>query len=507
MTIAHTEISTPLYAVIDLGSNSFHMLITRQLANSVQVVDKVKRKVRLASGLNSQNVLSQTAIARGLECLSFFAERLQDIPQKNVRIVATATLRIATNRDEFLSKANKILGQEIRLLTGKQEAENIYLGVAHTSCGEKQRLVIDIGGASTELIVGDGFVTHHVESLDIGCVTFNNSYFSDGKLRAENFYRAICAAKKVVMPLVERYKNTGWQLVLSGSGTMQALTEVQSFTHQSSGIDFQFLLNIQQQLIDCKTINEISINGLSRERSPVIASGLAILIAIFESFSINKIQLSSGALREGLLYGMLPERINISIRQSTINSLTEKFHIDSRHAKRIRKQATSLFQIYKQSWLLNNDNGLALLITACELHEIGLLLEFKQHQRHGAYILQHADLPGFNQAERQLLVTLVQLYKGDIDLELLQKQTAVSFKEASYLLAILRLAVVLCRRRKDDTLPDYQTAIIKNNKTDIINLCLPTTWLTQHPLIADELMQETTHLARVNLSLNIYCEV
>ncbi|MFT5295828.1 MAG: exopolyphosphatase/guanosine-5'-triphosphate,3'-diphosphate pyrophosphatase [Colwellia sp.] len=508
MTITHTEISTPLYAVIDLGSNSFHMLITRQLANSVQVVDKVKRKVRLASGLNSQNLLSQTAIARGLECLSFFAERLQDIPQENVRIVATATLRLATNREEFLSQANKILGKKISLLSGEQEAENIYLGVAHTSCGAKQRFVIDIGGASTELILGDGFVTSHVESLDIGCVTFNNNYFSDGKLTRNNFTQAIHAAKTVITPLVESYKNTGWQLVLSGSGTMQALSEIQNFTHQSSGIDLLFLQKIQQQLIDCKTMNKININGLSNERSPVIASGLAILTALFESFSIHKIQLSSGALREGLLYGMLPESIDTPIRQSTINSLTEKFHIDSRHAKRIKKQATSLFHIYKSAWPLDDKNGLALLHAACELHEVGLLLEFKQHQRHGAYMLQHADLPGFDQADRQLLVALVLLYKGDIDLTLLKKQTVLSFNEASYLLVILRLAVILCRRRKDDALPDYQTAIIKNTDgDDIINLCLPTTWLTQHPLIADELLQENAHLAQLNLSLNIYCEV
>jgi len=506
MKITHTESSAPLYAVIDLGSNSFHMLITRQLANSVQVVDKVKRKVRLASGLNAHNQLSTSAIARGLECLSFFAERLQDIPPKNVRIVATATLRIATNRDEFLLPANNILGQKINLLSGKQEAENIYLGVAHTSCGAKERFVIDIGGASTELILGDGFVTKQVESLDIGCVTFNKLYFSDEALTTEHFTKAIEGAKKVIAPLVARYKSTGWQLVLSGSGTMQALSEIQRFTHQSSGVDLAYLKNIQQQLITCKNTADINIAGLASDRAPVIASGLAILIALFESFSIQKIQLSSGALREGLLYNMLPEIADINIRQSTISSLTEKFHIDCKHAKRIKKQATSLFHIYKKSWSLDESNDLALLNAACDLHEVGLLLEFKQHQQHGAYILQHADLPGFNQAERQLLIALVLLYKGEIDLTPLQKQTATSVEQASYLLVILRLAVILCRRRKDDALPDYQTTIVKSRGDDIINLCLPTLWLAQHPLIADELLQENIHLAQVNLSLNIYCE-
>lgn len=506
MTITHAEISTPLYAVIDLGSNSFHMLITRQLANSVQVVDKVKRKVRLASGLNSQNQLSEIAIARGLECLSFFAERLQDIPKENVRIVATATLRIATNRDDFLVRANKILGQKINLLSGIQEAENIYLGVAHTSCGAKQRFVIDIGGASTELILGDGFTTQHVESLDIGCVTFINRYFSDNKLTCNNFTQAINAAKQAIAPLVDSFKRNGWQLALSGSGTMQALTEIQRYSQQTTGINIDFLYAIQQQLIKCKTISNINIAGLAYDRAPVLASGLAILIALFESFSLDKIQLSSGALREGLLYSMLPESAELSIRQSTINSLTEKFHIDVQHAARIKNQATSLFHKYKKVWSLDQGNGLALLTAACELHEIGLLLEFKQHQQHSAYILQHVDLPGFDQAERQLLIALVQQYKGEIDLTQLHKQTVISCQQASYLLVILRLAVILCRRRKDDALPDYQTAIIKSTKDDIINLCLPTTWLAKHPLIADELTQENTYLAQVNLSLNIYCE-
>jgi exopolyphosphatase/guanosine-5'-triphosphate,3'-diphosphate pyrophosphatase len=504
--ITHTEISTPLYAVIDLGSNSFHMLITRQLANSIQVVDKVKRKVRLASGLNAQNQLSESAIARGLECLQFFAERLQDIPQENVRIVATATLRIATNRDEFLSKANKILGQPINLLSGKQEAENIYLGVAHTSCGAKQRFVIDIGGASTELILGNGFTTQQIESLNIGCVTFNNRFFSDDKLSSENFSLAINAGKKMISPLVERFKSNGWKLALSGSGTMQALTEIQRYTHQSSEIDLAFLEKIQQQLINCKTISNIKIDGLTSDRTPVLASGLAILIALFESFDIEIIQLSSGALREGLLYSMLPKNDDINVRTSTINSLTEKFHIDSQHATRIIKQSNSLFHSYRESWSLNENNDLSLLNTACALHEIGLLLEFKQHQKHGAYILQHADIPGFDEAERQLLMALVLMYKGEIDLTHLHKQTAVSFQQASYLLVILRLAVILCRRRKNDALPDYQTAIIRTKEDDVINLCLPTKWLAEHPLIADELQQENDHLAKLNISLNIFCE-
>ena len=251
--ISNNLASSPLYAIIDLGSNSFHMMITRQLADSVQVVDKVKRKVRLAAGLDDNNTLSEEAISRGLECLSFFAERLQDIPADNVRIVATATIRLANNRNEFIRRANQILGQNVILLSGEQEAEFIYLGVAHTSCCNEKRFVIDIGGASTELIVGSGLQSKEITSVDIGCVTFNRQYFSDGYLNKSNFEQAIIAAKKVLSPLLSSYQKVGWQSVLGGSGTMQALAEMLMYQNSPTIITYTFLKETQQNLIDCQS--------------------------------------------------------------------------------------------------------------------------------------------------------------------------------------------------------------------------------------------------------------
>jgi exopolyphosphatase/guanosine-5'-triphosphate,3'-diphosphate pyrophosphatase len=493
---------SPLYAVIDLGSNSFHMLITRLVADSVQVVDKVKRKVRLASGLNSENKLDDAAIARGLECLSFFAERLQDIPPENVRIVATATLRLATNRDKFLKLAHVILGQNINLLSGVQEAEKIYLGVAHTSCGALKRFVIDIGGASTELILGDGYDLKEVTSLDMGCVTFNNFFFPNGDITTDAFAQSIQAAKKLIKPLIASYQKTPWEITLGCSGTIQALAEIQRFNHQTKGITLSFLEEIKQDLISCKNFKSINIAGLISERTPVIASGLAILIALFESFAIKEIQLSSGALREGLLYEMLPKHEELGVRQRTINSLIEKFHVDIEHAKRIKKQVGNLFCNYEKIWSLNAVKTLSLLNASCDLHEIGLLLEYKHHQQHSAYILKHAILPGFDQKERQFIVALVLLYKGDIDAEILRSQSMVDYQQACYLLVILRLAVILCRRRKDEALPSYKSTV----DGKIINLCLPEEWLKLHPLIKEELQQENEYLTAINLSLNIYCK-
>ena len=493
---------SPLYAVIDLGSNSFHMLITRQLANSVQVVDKVKRKVRLASGLDKNNLLSETAIARGLECLSFFAERLQDIPPDNIRIVATATVRLATNRDLFLSAANHVLGHKIVLLSGLQEAENIYLGVAHTSCSAKDKLVLDIGGASTELIIGSGFSIKHAISVDMGCVTFNKLFFADGKITKNSFSNATAHAKKTLAPHLTHYKALGWQAVLGGSGTIQALAEVLMFEKKPALITLTFLHQIKTKIQQFNYIDDIRIGGLSSERIPVFASGLTILIALFESLNIDQLQLSSGALREGLLYEMLPNSRNIAIRYRTLNGLSLKFHIDTLHAQRIQNQVTTLLGNFAPTWQLVDENHAQLLNAATSLHEIGLLLEYKRHQQHGAYLLNNADIPGFEQAERQFIAAMVKLYKGGIDVELLKSLSIMSFNHACYYLAILRLAIILCRRRQDDVLPDYQAKVDENT----IYLCLPELWLQQHPLIADELLQEHKELQKIGLRLTIYCE-
>ncbi len=491
----------PLYAVIDLGSNSFHMLITRLVANSVQTVDKVKRKVRLASGLDKNNQLNETAIARGLECLSFFAERLQDIPEENIRIVATATLRIATNAQEFLTRAEKILNKNITVLTGEQEAKQIYLGVAHTSCCESQRLVVDIGGASTELIIGEGFQSQKITSINIGCVSFMQNYFSDGQLNDKNFTQAIAAAKQQLLSLVPAYKKFGWQSVLGGSGTMQALAEILDTRHQPASITLNFMQEIQHKLIAGKKIDHIEIKGLARERTPVFASGLAILIAIFECFHLQKLQLSRGALREGLLYEMLPEMRKMNIRQRTVNSISKRFHIDQPHANRVIRQAEFLFKHFRKTWQLS-DADLELLVASCALHEVGLLLEYKCHPQHGAYIIKHADLPGFEQADQQLLIALIGNCKLDISTETLHNQSATNYYKASRLLTILRLAIILCHRRRDDVLPFYQTSVDNQSKTkDKIHLSLPPQWLATHPLIADELQQENRYLQTIGLTL------
>ncbi len=302
------QYDTNHYAVVDLGSNSFHLSILCLHKNKINTVNKVKRKVRLASGLNNQNELSEKAIKRGLDCLSLFAKHLSTIPLSNIKIVATATLRIAKNRDDFLTKANNILPVKIQLLTGKQEAETIYSGVAYTCQSDLslKRLVVDIGGASTELIIGKGTIAKKAVSLDIGCVSFRERFFTNGQLSEQNFATAINAACSIIMPVRTDFVALGWQTVVGSSGTIQALAEILSYRQQSIIITNSFLHEIKQALIECQSIEHIFLDGLRTDRKSVLASGLCILIALFNCLDIKELKLSTGALREGILHGMLP---------------------------------------------------------------------------------------------------------------------------------------------------------------------------------------------------------
>lgn len=304
------------YAVVDLGSNSFHLLITQlntsKKAPSLITVNKVKQKIRLAAGLDKDNYLSDEAIARGLDCLKIFSLHLATIPVKNIKIVATAALRIAKNNDVFFKAANDILPRNIKLLSGEQEAKTIYAGVAHTSVlnvktSQKKKLVIDIGGASTEIIVGKNTEAKKLVSLNIGCVSFIGKFFADGLLTQESFDLCISEAEIAIDTVKDEFIQLGWQSAVGSSGTMQAMIEILNQRQKSPDITLEFLIEIQQTLIKCKTIDGIEIAGLRADRKAVLASGLSILIALFNCLQIETLQLSSGALREGLLFELAPK--------------------------------------------------------------------------------------------------------------------------------------------------------------------------------------------------------
>jgi len=308
------EYDKSYYAVVDLGSNSFHLAISQLTDHQhLKITNRVKEKVRLAAGLTAENLLTDEAIERGLICLHNFARHLATIPSENIIIVATAALRIARNNDEFINKANIILPKKIQLLTGEQEASTIYAGVVYTdpkvltvSTEAITRLVLDIGGASTEIVVGEGAITKNLVSLNIGCVSYIHQHFADGLLSEHNFKQCIAAASSQIASVSKAFKALNWQSVLGRSGTMQAMVEILSFQKRPSLITLPFLYEIKATLVTCKTLNDISIDGMRCDRAGVLASGLCILIALFNELNIKEMQLSTGALREGLLSQLLP---------------------------------------------------------------------------------------------------------------------------------------------------------------------------------------------------------
>lgn len=488
-----------IYAVIDLGSNSFHMLMVKVVGGSVQVIGRVKRKVRLASGLNDSLVLSKKAMTRGWECLALFAERLQDIPSQNIRIVGTATLRLAHNVKVFLAEAEKILGHRIEVISGEEEARLIYLGVAHTSSSDSNRLVIDIGGASTEMVIGHGFSPLHLASLHMGCVTYLDRYFSDGLLSEDNFNAAIAAAEAETASIAQQFLGTGWQLSVGASGTVQAMQEILVGQGMDEVITLARLETIMQQSIACGQIDKLDIVGLAQERKQVFASGLAILIGLFRQLHIPGMTLSGGALREGILYGMLPQLQHTDVRNRTIASLMVRYYIDQQHANRVAEMALQLANQLQDQWNLAKFEGLSMLRAGALLHELGLLIEYKNHHHHGAYIISHTELPGFTRAQQQLLMALVFNHRSDIQRDVIARQTMTSVLLAVRLTRLLRLAVILSMRRKHEALPEVQISA----QAEVLIVALPKGWLEQHPLMRAELEQEVAYQQAAGWQLQV----
>ncbi|WP_083216214.1 guanosine-5'-triphosphate,3'-diphosphate diphosphatase [Alishewanella sp. HH-ZS] len=498
------KVATPsphsdIYAVIDLGSNSFHMLMVKVVGGSVQVIGRVKRKVRLAAGLNDSLVLSHKAMKRGWECLALFAERLQDIPSQNIRIVGTATLRLARNVSSFLTEAEAILGQKVEVISGEDEARIIYLGVAHTSNSDSSRLVIDIGGASTEVVIGQGFSPKQLASLNMGCVTYLERYFSDQQLSEENFLAAIAAAEQQIQPIVSEFRQAGWQLAVGASGTVQAVQEMLVAQGKDEVITLQKLDDILQQVMACGQLQQLNLVGLAQERKQVFPSGLAILIALFRQLDIQGMTLSGGALREGVLYSMLPQLQDANVRHRTVNSLMIRYFIDQQHAQRVAEMALELAAQLQSRWDLQKFEGLSMLRCSALLHELGLLIEYKNHHHHGAYIISHSDLPGFTRAQQQLLMALVHNHRAEIMPEVLARQTMTSVVLAVRLTRILRLAVILSMRRRHEALPQ----VTINAKAESLELVLPNGWLEQHPLMRAELEQEIQYQQQAGWQLSI----
>lgn len=450
----HLLSDNELMAAIDIGSNSFHLAIARLDHDEVRKLASMSEKVQLAAGLDSNNYLSEAAQQRGLDCLARFVGRLEAVSPSHLRIVATNALRQAKNANEFIQKANAILPKPIEVIAGREEARLIYLGVSHTNASTDKRLVIDIGGGSTEFIIGKGFEPILTESLQMGCVSFSKKYFSDGEISEKNFEKAIAAARKEVLAISRNYQKTGWDSVTGSSGTIKAVNQILlslGLADVDANITFQGVKEIQKQLIKFKHIDNIGFEDIKDTRRAVLPAGVAVLLAIMSVLGIDTISYSDGALREGVMYDMLGRFASEDVRDRSVQALMARYSVDKKQAKRVVKTSQDLFNQVRHRLGLNDEDA-DLLRRAAYLHEIGLAISHSGYHRHSAYLLAHSDVDGFSQVDKMRMSQLVQNHRRKLKPDALDEVKMIGGEHLIYLVLILRLAVLIhhSRSKQDD---------------------------------------------------------
>ncbi|PKH01428.1 exopolyphosphatase [Psychromonas sp. MB-3u-54] len=476
-------------AAIDLGSNSFHMVVAKVVGQDLQMVSRHKQRVRLASGLDSEMNLSDAAIERGLVCLAMFAERLQSFEVDNVRIAATHTLRQATNAPVFIRRARAVLPFPIEIIPGEEEARLIYLGVAHTQVESDSKFVVDIGGGSTEMIIGQGFEVDLLNSQPMGCVSFTREFFNNGKLSKHNFSKATLAAEQCLKPLVKKYRKKGWSTAFGSSGTIKAIKEVLiSFGYTEGLITHKRVKELIDVLCTFDSIDAIALSGLNKERKPVFAAGVAILNAIFQEFHLIEMHFSDGALREGVLYEMEERFARSDIRMRTTENIARKHHVELNHALCVKSQASELFHQVRQTLgIKKNSDLLSLLQWAALLHEVGLNISFRGFHRHSGYILQHTNMPGFNSEQQLVLATLARFQHKSLRLNEMPEFHLFDKSHLLALIKILRLAIILNAQRNDQLLPGMLLTV--KDQLWVLS-CVNLQWLEDNKCLHADLLVE-----------------
>lgn len=487
-------------AAVDLGSNSFHMVIARVVDGDIQPLHREKQKLQLAQGLNDQFVLSEEAIDRGLSVLAQFADTLQPFAPQSVRVIATYTLRRAKNAATFLRRAKSVFPFPIEIISGQEEARFIYSGVANFEYFSGHRLVIDIGGGSTELALGAGLQPLKLASRNMGCISYGLQHFAQGRISEKRFARAILQAEQELEPIVTSFRALGWQQVVGTSGTVKIIRDIiVGLGLSNNALELSHLLALKALLLAYDNSAQLNLPGLTDDRKPLICSGLAILIAAFNILQIDQLTYIDAALREGVLYEMSDRLQHVDIREHTVTSLQRRYDVDMAQAKRVRNTALMLFQQVRQLWQLNDEDA-TLLGWAATLYEVGLHINSSGVQKHSAYILENANLPGFNQEEQLLIATLVRFHRHKIRLDDMPTFSLYQLSQAVYLTVLLRLAVLLNQKRRDDILPQLTVSA----KVQQLQLLLGPDWLAQQRLLAADLVAEQKVLKKIGFTLDCF---
>ena len=508
--VKEKPVKEKLVAGMDLGANSFHMVIARLVDNQLIPVDSIAEKVQLIAGVDEHKVLSEEAILRGLSCLQRFKERIKNLPRESIRIVGTSTLRISRNSKEFISRAEKLLGLPVSIVSGHEEARLIYLGIAHTQKNEAgKRFVIDIGGGSTEFIIGQDFAIEYLASKHIGCVLYKERFLTkDADLGyppdtnhsgfnqhlAGAIHKMIEAAKLSLLDIQNHFLQFEWSTCIGCSGAIRSIHSLLKDKCTDTVIKLDNLYKLKHALIHDQCID---LENMNFDRRSLLPSSLAILIAIFEIFRIKEMRVADGALREGLIYDMLGSHWHQDVRQRTIDHLMHSYKVDKQQADRVKQQVIYIYNQVKQAWQIDQPELYDMLCWAVSVHEIGLAISRSKYQKHSAYILKYSDLPGFSEEERQYLSMLVFFHRKRIVKETFKSLSKEKRKFCKRLVIILRLAVLLHRSRDNDETIAFNLGVNKKR----ITLSFGSDWLSKHPLTSASLVNEVSYLAAMNYLL------
>lgn len=490
-----------LIAAIDIGSNSFHMVIARLEQDELRPIERIGEKVQLAAQMIA-GTLHPDAVQRGLACLTRFKQRLDEWPGISVRVVATNALRAAKNPREFVEPAEQILNCSVDVISGREEARLIYLGVSHTlSDDDDSRLVIDIGGGSTEMVVGQRFEPLVLESLHMGCVSYLR-FFPEGQITRENFQRAYNAAYREILNVRSQYLGN-WQDCVGSSGTLMAIEKVLvQYNLCEEGVSKAALPKLLDMLCHFDSLDEVNFQGLKESRREVFASGLAITMALFDALQIEHMTLSDGALREGVLYDYMGRLSHEDVRERSIQALEQRYDIETRRSKAIEELAVGLFAQVTEPWRLRDVPDRQLLIWAARLHEIGLAVSHTQFHKHGEYLIRHADLAGFSRMEQESLALLVRAHRRSFPIDIFnQLDWLPSLKQKLHRLAvILRLTIIFKHLDPVEVLPEFAIEVIADEG---LQLNFPKGWLDEKPLTKAELEQEAEKLSATGFELRV----
>ena len=487
-----------LIAAVDLGSNSFRLQVGRIVANQIYPLDGLKESVRLAAGLTADKRLDAAAQHRGLAALSRFAERLRDFDQGAVRAVATNTLRVAKNAAQFLEKAEAALGFPIEVIAGREEARLIYLGVAHTLANPQTRqLVVDIGGGSTEFVIGQNIDPIHLESLYMGCVSFSLRFFPEGRVDKRSFKEAELAARRELQTIVHAYRETGWDEAIGSSGTAKAIVDLLELNGFSDhGLTREGLEKLRNELLHAGDASRLKLQGLRADRIPVLPGGLAIMSAIFKEFGLERMAFSEGALRLGVLYDQLGRYHHDDLREATVNRFMQRYEVDRRQAARVAHTALGLLNQLDPASQATGHPDAQFLVWAARLHEVGISVAHSSYHKHSAYILANADMPGFSRRDQARLSRLVLSHRGKLE----RAQPLRGEAPEWTLIFCLRTAVLLHRARDDQPLPPRTAGLTRNG----FQIRLGAEDLDALPLTAAALEDEAQQWSVIGSELRIH---